>query len=184
MTFGALHHPWALLRPPPLPDRVVIDPTRPALGWVLSSSHCTGPVLRRCVNFARGWGYGSVNIAGLYSSPPVGDSADSHAGRPGLDVALDEMVAACDLILLAWGADVDSHRARHVTAALWRRCTSCGGSLGVLGWTYNGQPSQPQDVAPATVPECFTTPPCPEQHEWWATHEADDPNWSQLLSVP
>ncbi|OWM07720.1 hypothetical protein B7435_07265 [Mycolicibacterium peregrinum] len=183
MTFGALHHPWALLRPSPAPDRLIIDPSRPALGWVLSSSHCAGSTLRRCVTFARRWGYGSVNIAGLHSSTLTGDPG-SRAASLGQDAPLDEMVAACDLIVLAWGADVDPCRARQITATLWSQCTSRGGSLGVLGWTHNGQPSQPHDVAPATVPECFTTPPCPEQHEWWATHEADDSNWSQLLSVP
>jgi Protein of unknown function (DUF1643) len=49
----------------------VWDSDKPRLAWVVfngsdADEHRTDPTVRRCIGFARAWGYGGVDIANLY----------------------------------------------------------------------------------------------------------------------
>ena len=68
-----------------LADRVW-DSDEPRLAWVIfngseADQHRTDPTIRRCIGFARAWGYGGVDIANLYGLVSKNPAALRHAGR-------------------------------------------------------------------------------------------------------
>lgn len=166
----------------------VWDPSQPSLAWVMlnpstADQRRNDATVRRCINLARAWGYGGLDIANLYGlaakNPqalqrhvdPVGPDNDEHLG------------AVCrqnDLTVLAWGANADTVRAHHVASMLCRLSAEHGRSLAVLGWTADGQPRHPLCVPASTLPNCFT-PPRPDARTSRPYGEAADPHWIQLL---
>jgi hypothetical protein len=102
--------------------------------------------IRRCVGFARAWGWGSLLVANLYAWRAT-DPADLWAAaKAGVDVAGPELgahLAACvepcvGRIVAAWGAGGarDPHHTRWVTARL-------GPTLTCLRVTPRGAPEHP-----------------------------------------
>ena len=162
----------------------VWDSKRPRLAWVIlngsdADEHHNDPTVRRCISFARAWGYGGVDIANLYGlvsknpgalrrhSDPVGADNDRH------------LAAVCsenDLTVLAWGPDACADRVHAVTQMLRRLTESHGGSLAVLGWTQGEQPLHPLLAPKDATPKCLTLNgfDC-------GLHEVDDPRWEHLL---
>jgi len=162
----------------------VWDSKRPRLAWVIlngsdADEHHNDPTVRRCISFARAWGYGGVDIANLYGlvsknpgalrrhSDPVGADNDRH------------LAAVCsenDLTVLAWGPDACADRVHAVTQMLRRLTGSHGGSLAVLGWTQGEQPLHPLLAPKDATPKCLTLNgfDC-------GLHEVDDPRWEHLL---
>ena len=162
----------------------VWDSKRPRLAWVIlngsdADEHHNDPTVRRCISFARAWGYGGVDIANLYGlvsknpgalrrhSDPVGADNDRH------------LAAVCsenDLTVLAWGPDACADRVHAVTQKLRRLTGSHGGSLAVLGWTQGEQPLHPLLAPKDATPKCLTLNgfDC-------GLHEVDDPRWEHLL---
>src|ERR1700739_364427 len=119
----------------------VWDSDKPRLGWVVLNGsgpdeHRTDATVRRCIGFARAWGYGGVDIANLYGlvskNPgalpypfdPVGPDNDAH---------LAAMCADNDLTMLAWGPNAGTERAHAVLQMLWRPPQPSGGVVGVVG---------------------------------------------------
>lgn len=129
------------------------DRTLPTLGWVMlnpstADAEQDDPTIRRCVSFARLWGYGSIavaNVFGLRSTDPrelakhpdpVGPKNDHYLAGMGW---LTKVVAA-------WGANhmakAREDRVRHLLA----------GNTVCLGVTKGGSPRHPLYVASATSP--------------------------------
>jgi hypothetical protein len=163
-------------------DLRVWDPSLPVLGWAMhddAGGACTTATVRRCIRFARAWGYGGI-VRHLYDHPHrIGGQ---HGDPVGADNAVDGATVGRrqqDLTVLAWGEGAAVERASAVTAALWQGCIERGGSLAVLGWTPDGQPRHPLDVRPETLPECLT--PTAGVADL-GRHEVDDPHWSRLLA--
>jgi hypothetical protein len=161
-------------------DLRVWDPSLPVLGWAMHNDADltrTNPTVRRCIGFARAWGYGAI-VRHLYGNILL--DGVQHHDPCGLDN--DAEPTGCgqqDLTVLAWGAGAAPHRASTVTAALWRGCIEHGGSLAVLGWTPDGQPCHPLDVRRDALPECLTPS---AGGAGLGRHEIDDPHWSHLLA--
>ena len=100
------------------------------------------PTIRRCIGFARDWGYGGLEVVNLFAfratdprdlrhvADPVGPQNDHH-------LALAARRAT--LVVTAWGAHADVRRARRATQVLsgQRR------SLAHLGFTKSRQPRHP-----------------------------------------
>lgn len=163
----------------------VWDSHMPRLGvvghsWSTTSEWRSDATVRRCLGFARAWGYGGIDIGNLFGlraadprklatvADPVGPDNDAH---------LAAMCADNDLILLAWGAHACPDRSHEVAQMLWRLGEHCGGSLAVLGWTERGQPRHPLYAPKDATPECLTL-----GAEGCGLHEADAPRWEQLLA--
>jgi hypothetical protein len=144
-----------------------------------ADEHHNDPTVRRCIAFARAWGYGGVDIANLYGlvsknpgalrrhSDPVGPDNDRH------------LAAVCsenDITVLAWGPDAGADRVHAVTQMLRRLTESHGGSLAVLGWTHGAQPLHPLLAPKDATPKCLTLNgfDC-------GLHEVEDPRWEHLL---
>jgi hypothetical protein len=163
----------------------VWDSHKPRLGvvghyWSATNEWRSDATVRRCIGFARAWGYGGVdigNLFGLQAADPrrLGSVADPVG--PDNDAHLAAMCADNDLIVLAWGALADPDRARTVARMLWHCSEDCGGSLAVLGWTERGQPRHPLYVPKDATPECLTL-----GDEGYGLHEAEDPRWERLLA--
>lgn len=115
------------------------------------------PTIRRCVGFAKAWGYGRLVVGNLYAlratNPkmlwtvldPVGPANREHLRR---------MAAEADLIVCAWGA----HGARNGRGRMVRSALLAAAPLNVdvmaLGHTRAGEPVHPlyQPKAAQLVP--------------------------------
>lgn len=87
------------------------DKRLPKVGFVMlnpskADAEKDDPTIRRCVNFAKSWGYGGICVANLYAyrttyrkelkkvKDPVGKSNIAH---------ILAVVAKCDKVVCAWG---------------------------------------------------------------------------------
>lgn len=98
------------------------------------------PTIRRCIGYAKAWGYGGLIMANLFAlraTDPRVMLAHPEPVGPANDDALRDCVARSELVVAAWGAD-GAHRRRSsaVRAML-------GGQLHALGLTKNGEPKHP-----------------------------------------
>ncbi|TME62616.1 MAG: DUF1643 domain-containing protein [Chloroflexi bacterium] len=115
------------------------DGARPVVAFVMlnpstADARRDDPTIRRCIGFAKSWGFGGVEVVNLFAyratdpgelrrvADPVGVDNDRHIRRA---------IARADLVVLAWGARAGSRRLLNLPQA---RC---------LGLTRAGQPRHP-----------------------------------------
>lgn len=67
------------------------------------------PTIRRCINYAKAWGYGSLYVGNLYSfrtsSPKELRSSDNYHMTIKNFQHLKEMAQECEEVICAWGND-------------------------------------------------------------------------------
>lgn len=107
------------------------------------------PTIRRCMGFARAWGYRTLSIRNLFayrSTDPKGLlTVDDPVGMPRNNL---ELMAACtaDRVIAAWGSKVPFDRVANVMEFL------ADADLHCLGTTKDGSPRHPlyvrNDVTP------------------------------------
>lgn len=135
------------------------DPARPQIAFCMlnpstADERADDPTIRRCIGFARDWGYGGVEIVNIFAlraadprelrraHDPIGRANDAHV----IDVA--QRSAA---VVIAWGA----HGALLARGAAALRLLSPRARLLALGWTRAGEPRHPlylrRDVRPIDV---------------------------------
>jgi hypothetical protein len=158
------------------------DSRKPRLGvvghsWSVGSEWRTDATVRRCIEFARAWGYGGIDVGNLYGIQPRRLTSAADPIGPNNDQHLAAMRADNDLIVLAWGTQAHPNRAHAVAEMLRNLSDHRGGSLAVLGWTECGQPQHPLRVPKDSTPECLTL-----GAEGYGLHEAEDPRWGRLLA--
>ena len=120
------------------------------------------PTIRRCVGFARAWGYGAIEVVNLFAlratdpqqlaqhPDPVGPDNDLHlVGRDLLTVPV--------LTVCAWGAH---HFAAERAAQVLARLREDGVTPHHLGLTANGSPRHPLYLPKTATPVAFA----PEVH--------------------
>ncbi|MGF1538601.1 MAG: DUF1643 domain-containing protein [Elainellaceae cyanobacterium] len=101
------------------------------------------PTIRRCIGFARSWGYGSVTVTNLFALRSPYPKALREAADPvgqDTDAWIEQLAAQADLCLVAWGnAGQFLGRDRVVGEQLARsrRVLAC------LRLTKQGQPAHP-----------------------------------------
>lgn len=110
------------------------------------------PTVRRCVRFARSWGFGAlevVNLFALRSTDPAGLRDVADPVGPGNDDAIVAAARAADIVVAAWGVHaVLGGRADAVRALL----ADAGVELHYLRLTKDGHPGHPLYVPAATPP--------------------------------
>lgn len=110
------------------------------------------PTVRRCVGFARRWGFGEVTLANLFafrSTDPAVLAELSDPIGPGNDDWITKLCQVADLIIVAWGARGSLHeRDRAVLTRIPE--AYC------LGTTKNGAPRHPLYLAADTHPEPYS----------------------------
>jgi len=110
------------------------------------------PTVRRCIGFARGWGYGKlvlVNLFGYRTTDPSKLAKVADPIGPGNDRWISEFLESVDLIVAAWGRN-GRLRDRHVELLRLLPRPYC------LGITKSGLPKHPlylpRDLKPIPFP--------------------------------
>ena len=131
------------------------DDRPPALFVMLNPSTADAseddPTIRRCIGFARDWGYGGLLVGNLYAYRATDPAVLWEAAGAGIDPVgplndrrLRELRRRAALAVAAWGAHKLVGRAAHVMDLL--------GELHVLRLTKHGQPGHPLYVPKSTLP--------------------------------
>ncbi len=111
------------------------------------------PTIRKCIGFARRWGFGTLEVANLFAyrtAYPRQLLAQEAPIGSGNDAALRAALAAADMVALAWGnhgGRPAAHKARsdYVMRMALQRCRPYH-----LGLTKQGQPRHPLYVPYST----------------------------------
>ena len=110
-----------------------------------------GPTIRRCINFAKSWGYGGYYMANLFAisatrlrdmlivSDPVG---------PDNDRWLEQLAQGAGIVVVAWGTP-GGHRGRDMDVL------SMLGTVHCLDITKHGFPKHPLYVRATQKPICY-----------------------------
>ncbi len=135
------------------------DDGRPRVAFVLlnparADATSGDPTLRRCLGFARAWGYGRLDVVNLFAYrtpfPAVLRRAPDPVGRDN-DAVLVEITRQADLVVVGWGNGGRwLGRDLAVRRLLGRREVAC------LGLTRLGQPRHPLYLPRTTILTEFT----------------------------
>jgi hypothetical protein len=104
-----------------------------------ADAHIDDPTVRRCVGFARDWGYGTlilVNLFALRSTDPCRLYAAAGPIGPENDRWLRLAEESADVVVAAWGVHGDLHGRGREVRLLFR-------TLMCLGRTREGHPRHP-----------------------------------------
>ncbi len=108
------------------------------------------PTIRRCVGFARSWGFARLKMLNLYAFRAT-DPNDLFAAEdmvgPDNDCTIAKVVGGSDLVVCAWGANGTPPRTRQVLDLV--AAPHC------LGLTMHGAPRHPLYVKGDTQPLPF-----------------------------
>ena len=114
------------------------------------------PTIRRCIGFARSWGYNALSVRNLFpwraTDPRELRKGDAVTGGLCGD---NELLSACtaDLVVAAWGAGVPYGRDLQALAMFEQYFP--GVSIYCLGKTKAGKPRHPLYVKAETQPQWF-----------------------------
>jgi hypothetical protein len=101
------------------------------------------PTIRRCIGFAKSWGYGSLWMLNAYAwrstDPRALRTQGADAIGPNNDLYLRQAALNCGLVVAAWGVHCDDVRERTVA----RVFEAEGKPLHVLGLSKAGKPRHP-----------------------------------------
>lgn len=102
------------------------------------------PTIRRCIRFARDWGYTRLDVVNLYAyrtrSPHVmweEQARGTDIVGPENDAAMSLAFSAADVVIAAWGAEAGADRVAQFAE------TFAGQEMYALGLTKSGQPRHP-----------------------------------------
>jgi hypothetical protein len=124
------------------------EPSRPRVLWIMlnpstADEATLDPTIRRCVGFAKAWGFGGIDVVNLFAWRAT-DPRLLRAAKDPIGPANDDTIAAAlrdaALIVAAWGtSSIVYARARDVRrlAARLRKRLFC------LGTTKDGEPRHP-----------------------------------------
>src|SRR6185503_16841447 len=94
------------------------------------------PTIRRCVGFAKRWGFGRYEMANLFawrSTDPLGLLGLEDPVGDGNDAAILDVVASSARVVMAWGAHARLRYILDRRAAVVRRMLRASRELGTLG---------------------------------------------------
>lgn len=121
-----------------------------------ANAHVDDPTIRRCIGFARSWGYSGVEVVNLFAyrtpSPSALRSVADPIG-PDNDTHILAVAAEAEAIVLSWG----NHGAYLSRAQAVLPLLSACGNLYTFGLTASGQPRHPLYL-PASQPRLAFTP--------------------------
>ena len=110
------------------------------------------PTIRRCVGFARDWGFARLDVVNLYAFRSTDPRALWRAGDPvgpENDLVLAHVLGRADFVLAAWGVHARQERVRDVASILGRL------RLHALGVTNAGAPRHPLYVRADARPSLY-----------------------------
>ncbi len=108
------------------------------------------PTIRRCIGFARSWGFARLKVVNVYGFRATDPSDLARAADPiGPDnlCTIAKVIGGSDLVICAWGAhDTNGQAAKVLELVAAPHC---------LGVTKNGSPRHPLYVKADTQPQPF-----------------------------
>ncbi|WP_424001224.1 DUF1643 domain-containing protein [Haloarcula salina] len=130
------------------------DAEKPTLAWIMLNPSTADeteddPTIRRCIGYAKDWGYGSIVVGNLFAKrspdPDTLRECDDPAGPHNI-FHLYEICEDAELVIAAWGTNgAYRDRGRRVAEML-------DADLYALGTTKDGHPVhplyQPSDAEP------------------------------------
>jgi hypothetical protein len=112
------------------------------------------PTVRRCIGFARRWGYAHLEICNLFALRATNPRLVVHAPDPvgpENDLHIASAATRADMVLAAWGIHGGHlERDKQVLAMLKPRC-----ALFALKRTLAGHPGHPLYVRASAMPKLF-----------------------------
>jgi hypothetical protein len=111
------------------------------------------PTIRRCIGFARRWGFARLKVINLFafrSTDPAALLAAPDPVGPENDSTILEGIRESDLVVCAWGAFPNSGRAADVLPLI--AAPHC------LGTTKNGSPRHPLYLRASIDPMPWSAP--------------------------
>jgi hypothetical protein len=134
------------------------DGSLPGVGFIMlnpstADASVDDPTIRRCIGFAKAWGYGAITVRNLYalrSTDPKALRSHPHPHGPDNYRYLEAAVSD-DLTVCAWGANADPIDSRGLIDAL----LGWGGQPHHLGLTKGGFPKHPLYLRADTTPTPF-----------------------------
>lgn len=119
------------------------------------------PTIRRCMGFARRWGFGRLVVVNLYAfraTEPMDMWAASGAGvdivGPENDDHIAHVLSSCDRTIAAWGAGARPERVAEFGALV----AAADVQLWALRLTKDGAPRHPLYVHGDTTPIEYSVP--------------------------
>ncbi len=112
------------------------------------------PTIRRCIGFAKRWGYGGYYMLNCYAfraTKPADMKAAADPVGLGNDEAIARISAAAGKVLAAWGVHCDPSREADV-------CRLVNRPLYCLGFTKGGRPRHPLYLRGDAEPQLFFVP--------------------------
>lgn len=109
--------------------------------------------IRRCVGFARSWGFDALDVVNLFalrSRSPVALTKAADPVGPDNVATLERVFARADLVVAAWGVNVP--RVFHDAAATFGATIRSAYEAQVLALTKHGHPQHPLFVPASVVP--------------------------------
>lgn len=136
------------------------DSTLPQCAFVglnpsTANANTNDPTLRRCIDFAQQWGFGSllmVNLFSLRATDPRELLGEYDPVGPRTNLWLRRARRESQLIIAAWGNGGALHNRHSIAAKLL-------GDMRCLGVTASGMPRHPLYCPKATPPIAFTLDP-------------------------
>lgn len=124
------------------------------------------PTIRRCIGFARDWGFSALvmtNLCAFRATDPERMMRAEEPAGPDNDRWLREEARSAGMVLVAWGAnpvaiDVGRRAIRYVLGGVALYC---------LGLTQAGAPRHPLYIAKTTRPVLFDEASHPEGRGRW-----------------
>lgn len=112
------------------------------------------PTIRRCIGFAKAWGYGALCMTNLFAfratDPNVMKASQNPTGGKPNNNFLLQVASEAGLIIAAWGTHGDfNQRAEGVKCLLHE----AGVGLSHLGLTAGGHPKHPLYLKKNLIPE-------------------------------
>ena len=114
------------------------------------------PTVRRCVNFAKSWGYGGLFIGNLFpfvaTNPKDLEIAQNPHGLNNRDY-IKEMMEQSDIVIIAWGNSKIADQSEKIFEGI-----DLKGKLHYLELSKTGSPKHPLYLKKDTQPKKYETP--------------------------
>ena len=118
------------------------------------------PTIRRCVAFAKSWGFGSIAMFNLFayrSTDPSGLLATIDIIGPGNNATLEIAAEQCDLIVAAWGNGPLINRVDPLRIERVKKIFPC---LAYIKLNADGTPGHPLYLKKDLIPTMWTVSSC------------------------
>lgn len=109
------------------------------------------PTIRRCIRFAKDWGYDGLvmlNAYGFRATDPADLKAAADPVGPGNDEAIARLGRTVEMVVAAWGVHCSTAREQEI-------CKIIGRTIHCLGFTKDGRPKHPLYLRADSKPVVF-----------------------------